>query len=332
MIFISKLNHWLWSETASFVLIRRILQTIQRLIEHILEEEFRERAQSLAYTTLLSLVPLIAVSFSILKSFGVHQQLIPVLEQAFKPLGERGPEAISALVGFVENVQVGVLGGVGLAILFYTVISLLSSIESQFNKIWGIQKGRALGRRVTDYLVVVLVGPVLAFAALSLFSSHFVSSVLGHVPLQLNAMLGQTTSLLLLTLTMAFIYSFITHRRINLIPSLFGGLFAALSWLTVGSIFANFVATSGNYSGIYSGFASVILFMLWTYISWLIVLLGNQLACYIQCPERLATPITNANAPKKVRLLIELEEIDSTNQIWAATNTHVISKKKHLIP
>ena len=210
MRLISTINNWLWSETSQLALIRRILQTIVRLTEHILEEEFRERAQSLAYTTLLSLVPLIAVSFSILKSFGVHQQLIPILEQAFKPLGERGPEAITALVGFVENVQVGVLGGVGLAILFYTVVSLLSSIETQFNKIWGIQKGRALGRRVTDYLVIVLVGPVLAFAALSLFSSHLVASVLGHVPLKLNAMLGQTTSLLLLTLTMAFIYSFIT--------------------------------------------------------------------------------------------------------------------------
>lgn len=325
----NKINYWLWrTPNSSAFSLRRVVQIIVRMIERIMEDEFRERAQSLAYTTLLSLVPLIAVAFSILKSFGVHRQLIPLLEQGFKPLGERAPEAVATLIGFVENVQVGVLGSIGLAVLFYTVVSLLSSIESQFNKIWGIKRGRNWARRITDYLVIVLIGPVLAFVTLSLFSSHFVSSLMGYVsPLGLDTFINQSTSFILLSLVMAFIYSFITHYRISFIPAVSGGMFAAVFWLLVGQIFARFVATSSNYSGIYSGFVSVILFMLWTYISWLIVLLGNQLACYIQCPERLLMPILALNEPQKVTISIELEEIDSTHHVWIATNTRTLKSK-----
>ncbi len=103
---------------------------------------------SLVYTTLLSLVPLLAISFSILKGFGVHNQIEPFLLSALEPLGERRGEVVSRIVGFVDNVQVGVLGSVGFVLLFYTVVSLMQKIEHAFNDVWQVTAKRTLERAV----------------------------------------------------------------------------------------------------------------------------------------------------------------------------------------
>jgi membrane protein len=104
-------------------------------------------ATSLVYTTLLSLVPLIAVSFSVLKAFGVQNQLQPALLKFLTPLGEQAVEVSNNIVEFVNNTQVGVLGALGIALLFYTVISLLQKIEEAFNAIWQVPGTRGLARR-----------------------------------------------------------------------------------------------------------------------------------------------------------------------------------------
>ena len=95
---------------------------------------------SLVYTTLLSMVPLLAISFSILKGFGVHNRIEPFLESLLEPLGEKGSEITARVIEFVNNVQVGVLGFVGFLLLFYTVISLLQKVERSLNYIWHVPK------------------------------------------------------------------------------------------------------------------------------------------------------------------------------------------------
>ena len=116
----------------------------------------------MVYTTLLSLVPLLAVSFSVLKGFGVHNQVEPFLLDLARPLGEKGPELTRVLIGFVDNMNVGVLGALGSGLLLYTVISLVHQIEVAFNTTWRVDRPRPLAGRFTDYLSVVLVGPLLS--------------------------------------------------------------------------------------------------------------------------------------------------------------------------
>ncbi|MDH5246943.1 MAG: YihY/virulence factor BrkB family protein, partial [Betaproteobacteria bacterium] len=122
------------------------------------------RTMSLVYTTLLSMVPLLALSFSVLKAFGVHNQVEPMLQNLLAPLGEQGHELTSRLVGFIAQMNVGVLGSVGLALLLYTAVSLMQKIEESFNAIWHITHLRSLGDRVSRYLTVLLVGPILVFS------------------------------------------------------------------------------------------------------------------------------------------------------------------------
>ena len=153
---------------ARLVWLARLIYALQR---DLTQGYLSLQAMSLVYTTLLSLVPLLAVSFSVLKGFGVHNQLEPLLAKALAPLGEKAVEATQAIIGFVDHMKVGVLGSVGLVILLYTVISLIQKIEQVFNYTWRVDQPRRFAQRFSQYLSVLLVGPVLFFSAVGLSAS-----------------------------------------------------------------------------------------------------------------------------------------------------------------
>jgi len=136
------------------------------LTRQLLQGQLNLRAMSLVYTTLLSVVPLLAVSFSVLKGFGVHNQVEPLLTNFLAPLGPRGEELTGNIIGFVENIKVGVLGSLGLVLLLYTVVSLIQKVEASFNYVWQVERLRGLAQRFSNYLSVILIGPVLVFTAL----------------------------------------------------------------------------------------------------------------------------------------------------------------------
>lgn len=248
------------------------------------------RATSLVYTTLLSLVPFLAVTFSVLKAFGVHQQIEPLLSQLFDPLGEKGAELTTNIIQFVDNLKVGVLGAVGVAGLFYTTYSLIEKIEEALNSIWQVEVGRPLARRVTDYLSVVLVGPVFVFTAFGLMASSqshwLVQRVMEIQPFgYLILALTNLIPFFFMCMLFTFLYKFVPNTRVKMGSALVGGLTAGICWQVAGMGFAAFVASSGRYSAIYSSFAVLILFLIWLYVGWLIVLAGAQVAYYHQHPS-----------------------------------------------
>jgi len=287
----------LWpEETEAFpgwkVLVTRTLQVAYAVARDFLDGQLTLRAMSLVYTTLLSLVPLLALTFSVLKGFGVHNQLEPVLLNALAPLGEKGTEIARQIVGFVENIKVGVLGSLGLGMLIYTVISLLHKIEKSFNYIWHIDRSRPLGQRFSEYLSVILVGPLLIFSALGITGSLMSSSVvqtLSGLPVLgfIVEYIGKLIPYTLVIIAFTFVYIFMPNTRVRLGPALIGGAVAGFAWEGTGWIFGAFIVNSGNYTAIYSGFAILIMFMIWLFISWLILLLGTSIAFYSQHPEHL---------------------------------------------
>lgn len=251
------------------------------------------RAMGLVFTTLLALVPLVAVSFSVLKGFGVHNQIEPALLQLLAPLGERAPEITGRIVEFVDNVEVGVLGALGVALLLYTAVSLVQKIEQAFNFTWNVDRRRTLVRRFSDYFSVIVIGPLLVFLALaitaSFTSSAVVQAVMEMEPFgSLLRMLGRLVPYLLVIVAFTFIYVLIPNTHVRLGPALFGGVVAGILWETIGRLFAAFVVTSTNYAAVYSGFAILLLFMIWLYLSWLVLLTGSTIAFYRQHPEYLA--------------------------------------------
>ena len=173
-------KHDLWStDLADLPFYKRaVLHTLRLIIAVALEFRPRlldARAAGLVFTTLLSLVPFLAVVFSVLKAFGVHHQIEPLLAQTLEPLGPKSIEITARVIDFVDNLKIGVLGMVGIAGLLYTSYSLVDKIEQALNAIWMVRQGRSWSRKFTDYLSVVLAGPVLvftAFGALASLQSH----------------------------------------------------------------------------------------------------------------------------------------------------------------
>ena len=154
------------------LLAARILYAVVR---DIVDGRIALHAASLVYTTILSLVPLIALAFSVLKGFGVHFRFEPLLMSGLSPLGREAPVIADRLVQFVDKMDVGVLGTVGLAVLFYTAISVVQKVEAAFNEIWHAREERPLFRKFTDYLSVFLIGPVLMFSAFGVVASAMAS-------------------------------------------------------------------------------------------------------------------------------------------------------------
>jgi membrane protein len=249
------------------------------------------RAMGLVYTTLLSLVPLLAVSFSVLKGFGVHNQVEPMLLNLLEPLGEQGVEITSKIIGFVDNVNVKVLGSLSLVFLFYTVISLLTKIEQAVNHTWHIRKYRSILQRVTEYISIIMIGPVLIFAAIGLTASISTSTVADALTSMeglgtLIWLISNITSFLLLAGAITFIYLVVPNEKVRIKSAFTGAVVAALLWKLTGWVFKSFIAGSTNYSAIYSGFAMLVVFMIWLYLSWLILLVGATVGFYHQHPER----------------------------------------------
>lgn len=264
-----------------------ILRVSYIVIRELATGELNLRAMSLVFTTLLSLVPLIAVAFSVLKAFGVHNKIEPALLSVLEPLGPKGPEITANIIGFVQNVDVKVLGSVGVAMLFYTIIALIQKIEHAFNFVWRVKKSRTLARRFTDYLSVVMIGPVLVFSALGLAATVMSHGVVTHLQAiepfgTLILYTSKLTPYLMIILAFTFMYKFIPNTQVKMSPALIGAVVAGVLWITIGKLFASFVASSSNYTAIYSSFAILFFFMLWLYLAWFILLTGSQVAYYLQ--------------------------------------------------
>lgn len=267
-------------------------RTLVSVVRDLADGQLTLRATSLVFTTLLSLVPLLAFTFSVLTGLGVHNQIEPLLYEFLAPLGERGAEISNRILEFVENIRVGVLGSIGLAMLIFVVLTLLHKIEAAFNHIWRLRRGRSIAQAFTQYLSVLLIGPLLMFSAMgitaSLMSHALVQELVALQPLGLLvSSAGRLVPYVLVVLAFTLTYMFMPNTSVRIGAALTGALVGGALWQASGWMFGRFVVTSTQYTAIYSSFAILVLFMLWLYLSWLILLVGANIAYYQQHPESL---------------------------------------------
>lgn len=273
--------------------VARILRYPYALIRDVIKGDLTLRAMSLVYTTLLSIVPLLALSFSVLKAFNIHKDLEPVLHSFLEPLGdERAYEITDRVNKLVDNVSGTLLGSIGLIFLLYTVITMVQKVEESFNFIWRVDQPRSLGRRFSEYLSVIVVGPAVTAGALGLIaamtSSKLMITLAQYEPF--GTMLwafGHLMPYLLVTALFTFLYGFIPNCRVRFRAAAVGGIFGGALWAASGVIFTSFVAGSTRTVVIYASFAIAIVALIWVYVSWLVLLLGAQLSFYVQNPQYL---------------------------------------------
>jgi len=269
------------------------------------------RAMSLVYTTLLSIVPLLAFSFAVLKGIGVFNELEPYLDNLLAPLGEQGENITNQVLTLVDNVQGSVLGGLGLAFFLYTAISTVQKVEDSFNYTWYVTKSRNFSRRFTEYLIVLLIGPLLMVTALGILTSIQSTTVVRWVITNealgpVFVLGGQLVPYIMISSVFTFLYMFLPNSKVNFSSALIGGVAGGFMWATVSAIFAAFVIYATRIQQIYAGFAVALMSLIWLYLNWLILLIGAQLAFYHQRPAFLRTGRQEPRLSNDVRERIAL--------------------------
>jgi membrane protein len=214
----------------------------------------------------------------VLKGLGAQNALKPLLQQ----VAGDSEETISRIIDYVNNTNMKSMGAIGIVMLVLTVVSLMGSIEEAFNAVWGVRETRSVQRRFSDYLSVVVVGPILLLAATSMTSSLQSQWVLQW--LIQNTYLGGAILLLFrflpylsVWIAMIFLYVFIPNTRIRFASAVTGGVIAGTAWELAQWGYFHFQVGVANYNAIYGTLAAVPVFLVWIYTSWIIVLFGLEI-------------------------------------------------------
>lgn len=239
------------------------------------------RASALAYTTALSIVPFLAVAFSISKGLGF--QNTEYMRNILMGLSADREQVVDHIIGYINRTDVATLGSFGVGLLLVTVFTLLGTIEQSFNTIWGVQRQRSLARKFSDYLSVTLVCPLLIIVATSFTASMQSSSLVQYI---LSFTLLSTVYIallkmmpfLLVSAALFFMYYFVTNARIGLGSTLAGAFLAGSLWQASQQTFIHYQIGVSKYNAIYGSFAQLPLFLFWLYISWVIVLFGAEVS------------------------------------------------------
>jgi len=262
------------------------------MVKGLKEDLLVLRASALTYITLISIVPILAVSFSMLKGFGLFTKLEAEIFQNIATLPEASREKVSEFVTKAFNViaqaDYRALGSIGLIIALFSVIKLLGSIEHSFNDIWGIKEHRSFTRKFSDYVSTVIVIPILFLLSVtvtrSLGSNMVVDYLMRTVPdlaslyLWLLGFFGHFFTYAALTL----LYLFLPNTKVKFIPALVGGITAGIVWEVVLWIFMEFQINASSTSAIYGTFVAIPIFLAFTYSNWLVILFGAEVSFAMQ--------------------------------------------------
>jgi membrane protein len=241
-------------------------------------------ASALAFTTILSFIPFLAVMFALLKGFGAETNL-EILILNHLALGSE--EVVDTVFTYISNTNLAKLGIFGVVSLLLTVLTLLNSIEKSFNHIWRVKETRSFSRLFADYLSIIIFGPILILAAISMtttFESQGLVRYLIGMEVVGAVLLALFKIFPYLAMWAVFtgLYLFMPNTRISLRAALLGGAFGGILWqlLQWGYVTFQFGVTRNN--AIYGTMAALPVFMIWIYISWVIVLLGLEITFAIQ--------------------------------------------------
>jgi membrane protein len=277
------LAHELWREVPTPSRVKAALLHVVRISmlagRDFLADRCAMRATALSYVTLLSIVPLLAFAFSVLKGLGVQQQLKPVLLRV--AAGQE--ELVTTMLDYVGKTNVGALGTIGLLFLIWTVVKTLGTVEKSFNEIWGVQQQRSVFRKFTDYVSVLVTAPLLLIVAMSL-TGYLQSEVAqqsplvrvaGHVVIRLLPFFGTWVAF-------SAVYVFMPNTSVKITSAIIGGVIAGTVWQFAFWGYTKFQVGVARNNAIYGTFAALPIFMVWLYVSWTIVLFGAEVSWAVQ--------------------------------------------------
>lgn len=275
---------------------RRSLRYPFAVLRDLAGGQLNLRAMGLVYATLLSVIPAVALSFVVLRAFGLHRGLEPLLLEFFRPVGASAANLTQRVMHFAESVRTGLVGTLGLALLLWTLIGTMRKVEDSLNYVWRVQQPRNFARRMAEYAGLIIIGPVVMVATIG-FSKLALDSAttlaLTQLPLP-ERLTHQAVDLAidlapyaLVTALFTVVYLLLPNTRVRLKPALGGALGAGVLWAATGELFTALVVYTSRLTLVYAGFAIIVAVLLWTYLGWTILLAGAQLSFYLQNPSYL---------------------------------------------
>lgn len=284
----------------------RPLKLVIYTLEGLMAHGTMDMGAALTFYTLISIVPVLALVFAVVKGFGVVESLVDNLYSLLPQM----PEVVDYMVDFANKAlartQGGVVATVSLLTLFWAVIRMFESIEANFNKIWEVKSTRNLVRKYCDYITVIIIAPLLWIIATSIGS--YARQMLGveeSVWLQLGS---KAISLMVVWAMFAFVYVVLPNTKVRLRSAALAGIMAGTCFFLFQAIYVYLLKWMTSYSAIYGSFAALPLFLLWMQNSWSILLLGCELSFAIQNEKRFdeerQLPATSHDDDRKLMVAI----------------------------
>ena len=284
------INHRIWEikpqdRPPLMAFLFKQLQIIIIVSRNFTKDKLQVQAASLTYYTLLSVVPIVAMAFAVAKGFGFQESLEQELTNVLSGHQEVIDQVMTFANRMLENTQGGVLAGVGVMVLLWSVMQLLISIENSFNDIWQVASARPWIRKITEYFSIMLLAPILLILSSSItvlvttevqnliLSVSFLEAI-GPLVMFLFKLIPYT----LIWLTFTFVYMVMPNTKVNFQSALIAGVIAGTAFQMVEWAYIEFQVGVSKYNAIYGSFAALPLFLIWVNISWLITLIGAEVA------------------------------------------------------
>ena len=243
----------------------RIIYLVQRGFQ---QDSVRQLAAALTFATLMSLVPLLALSLAVLKGLGFGDQLLIEMQTYLADMPQQFREFADQVVNLVTTTNFARLGGIGGVILLTMVVQVISQVEGAFNLIWGLKEQRSWGRRITNYISIIVMVPILLVAAITVTAQFKFSDTLEGLGLvRLVPFFASWIAFFLLYMAMP-------NTRVRFFAAFVSGLVGAIMWQMWLRLYIWVQPGVTKYNVIYGTLASVPIFLAWLYVSWLIVLCG----------------------------------------------------------
>jgi len=288
------------------------------------EHRCQLRASALTFFTLLSIVPIVAMAFGIAKGFEFEKVLQEKILERFAGQEEILLEIFGFANSLLANTKGGLIAGVGVILLFWAIIKVLGNIENSFNDIWSVKKDRTFARKITDYLSVMLVAPVLLVISGSV--TVFISTELAAITNKFDVMgilgtvvvvLLEITPFAIMWVLFSFLYIFMPNRQVNRKSGFVAGVIAGSVYVIVQLIYVKFQVGVAKYNAIYGSFAALPLFLTWLQLSWLVVLAGAEISCIHQNMDMLEYGPDARRANHYFRRLVALRIVNFMSRNFA---------------
>lgn len=374
MGWIKDFRNWVWKDLPHHeqkgigAFSRNILKVLCLVISGFGRHGLELRASALTYTVILSIVPVLAMGTALVKGLGadnyLKQAAYRMIAEA-ESLSDSGPAmgndipagtnatthaihlqstkhlelAIDKLFDYVDKTNFAALGWLGIFASLLTVISLMTHIEEAMNTIWETKKARDIGRKIIDYIGLIVLMPLsinIAFWAITANQSKaFIEKMTALLKISwLLPVIFKVVPFLMIIGTFTILYRFMPNTFVRWWPATLGGMIGGIGWIAAQTLYIKMQIGVAKYNAIYGSFATLPLFIFWVYVGWIIFLIGAETSCAIQNFRRLNPLMKPLEPVEKLALAIDILQVtyEYFDQGTAVTSKLLSDRIGHPLP